>query len=75
MSALLNHNERANISWKGRTINQITSSFQKNNTVNSTVSSINLFRAMPLKIYRREIAVNIPSTPANSCKHSRLSRW
>jgi len=73
MSALLNHNERAMISWKGRTINQITSSIQKNNTINTTLSNQNLFRALPLKIYRREVAANIPTVPANTCKHSRLS--
>jgi len=73
MSALLNHNQRANISWKGRTISQVTSSLQKNLVSNTTVSNSNLFRPLPLKIYRREIAVNIPSVPSNTCKHSRIS--
>jgi len=71
MSALLNHNERAEISWKGRTINQITSSFQKNGQYIDTVTSTNIFRALPLKLYRRELAANIPVT--NGCQHSRFS--
>ena len=73
MSALLNHNERRIVSWKGRTINQITSSIQKNGNVNkSAILNGNvIFRAMPLKIYRRELAVNIPTS--NTCHNSRIS--
>lgn len=73
MSALLNHYERPNISWKGRTINQITSSIQKNGNGNGTASNNIIFRAMPLKIYRREMVANIPIISANTCKHSRIS--
>lgn len=73
MSALLNHNESRNISWKGRTINQITSSIQKNGKESGSISKNIIFHAMPLKIYRREMVANIPTLPANSCKHSRIS--
>lgn len=46
------------ISWKGRTFNQITSYIRKNGGVNSTVNvGTNIFKNLPLKIYRREIAV------------------
>ena len=68
MSALLNHNPHAKISWKGRTMNQITSSVQKNTKSGIGNTRQNLFRAMPLNIYRREIAsVN------SSCHKSRFS--
>lgn len=72
MSALLNHNEQREISWKGRTINQITSTIQKNgtNSIGKTTRDT-IFRALPLKIYRRELAANIPI--ANSCQNSRIS--
>lgn len=46
------------ISWKGRTFNQITSYIRKNGGVNSSVNvGTNIFKHLPLKIYRREIAV------------------
>jgi hypothetical protein len=46
------------ISWKGRTFNQITSYIRKNGSVNSAVNvGTNIFNRLPLKIYRREIAV------------------
>ena len=46
------------ISWKGRTFNQITSYIRKNGAVNSAVTvGTNIFNRLPLKIYRREIAV------------------
>lgn len=74
MSALLNHNPRVKISWKGRTINQITSSIQKNGTKTGTSTRDVIFRAMPLKIYRREIATNMPAiTTQNTCHNSRVS--
>ena len=70
MSALLNHNQRAEISWKGRTLNQITSTIQKNGLSSGTISGDNIFRARPLKIYRREIATNVPTS---KCVKSRIS--
>jgi hypothetical protein len=46
------------ISWKGRTFNQITSYIRKNGSVNSALNvGTNIFKRLPLKIYRREIAV------------------
>lgn len=71
MSALLNHNPIREVSWKGRTINQITSSIQKNQLTGGTIEKQNTFRALPLKIYRREVAVNMPTT--SGCHHSRIS--
>lgn len=74
MSALLNHNPTRNISWKGLTINQITSSIQKNKIPEGSVSKENIFRAQPLKIYRRETVANIPPSSApGACVHSRIS--
>jgi hypothetical protein len=58
MSARLNFNEMPIIQWKGKTLNQITSSIQ-NNKVTSITSNSLLFKPLPLKIYRREIVTNI----------------
>lgn len=59
------------ISWKGRTFNQITSYIRKNGAVNSAVNvGTNIFNRLPLKIYRREIAV--PSEP--NCKQRHAMR-
>jgi hypothetical protein len=83
MSARLNFNEKPYISWKGKTINQITSTVQKNpgkivgnkvtkdvykkNVYAGTVQlQPNLYRANPLKIYRREIANTVD---VSSCYH------
>jgi hypothetical protein len=55
----LNMNEIPYISWKGQTLEQITSVYTKNtNTLNvNPANSIRqLMKPMPLKIYRREIA-------------------
>jgi len=55
------------ISWKGKTLTQITSSIKKNpgNFATSTTNNRNLFLSPPLKIYRREIAntFNMGSCP------------
>lgn len=56
MSALLNHNPIRYFSWKGKTLNQVVSIIQKNET-NPTEDTHNYFRAQPLKIYRRETLV------------------
>jgi hypothetical protein len=46
------------ISWKGRTFNQITSYIRKNGGVNPNIDvGTNIFKHLPLKLYRREIAV------------------
>jgi hypothetical protein len=49
------------VSWKGQTLNQITSSIISNGKVNKNIvlSSRSLMMSRPLKIYRREIAANI----------------
>jgi len=47
----------SNISWKGKTFNQITTSIQKNKAlIGVKGGSENLFKSRPLKVYRREIA-------------------
>lgn len=58
MSARLNMNERPMVSWKGKTFQQITSSIKKNVQSSKYVNMANniIFKATPLKIYRREIA-------------------
>jgi hypothetical protein len=42
-------------SWKGKTLNQITSIYQLNKNTNTNPDSTIKYRAGPLKIYRREI--------------------
>jgi hypothetical protein len=56
MSATLNFNEKAYVPWKGQTFNQIVSSIQKNTPETSTVYGATLRKALPLKIYRKELA-------------------
>lgn len=63
----------SNISWKGQTINQITSSIQKNQLSTGSVVKWNIFRALPLKIHRRELSTNIPSSVTGICPHSKYS--
>ena len=60
MSALLNHNAIPYIPWKSIPFNQLTTSIKKNKNTDGSDRE-NFFRAGPLKIYRREIAANIPS--------------
>jgi len=67
MPAILNFNAKPYISWKGNTFKQITSSIKKNvivndNTIDNTTMGIRqLFKANPLKIYRREIVTPVDS--------------
>jgi len=63
MSALLNMNQIRYKSWKGKTLEQVVSSIQKNEGTQSNLQIHQLMRAQPLKLYRREIASN----PSNSC--------
>jgi hypothetical protein len=53
------------ISWKGKTLKQITTTIRENGKVNPEliVKNNNLFRAGPLKLYRREIV----SAPTGAC--------
>jgi len=70
--ARLNMNEIPYYSWKGKTLEQITSVLKKNtNTLNPNPkwSIYQLRKPMPLKIYRREIAnIQHPSCYRNSCR-------
>jgi hypothetical protein len=61
MSARLNFNEIPYIAWKGKTFTQITSSIKKNGEILDTINNSNLFHALPLKIYRKEIVTNVDS--------------
>jgi hypothetical protein len=56
MSARLNMNKRRNISWKGRTFNQVVAGLKMNTNTFSTSSTQGFFLAPPIKHYRREIA-------------------
>lgn len=56
MPARLNMNPIPYISWKGRTLTQITSHSIKNNPNSEELAKANYFLPQPLKIYRREIA-------------------
>lgn len=56
MSARLNMNEIPLFSWKGITLTQVTNRIVKNNsTLSSILSKHDLYRALPLKIYRKDI--------------------
>lgn len=65
MSALLNHNAIPYIPWKSIPVNQLTTSIKQNKNTDGPEGD-NYFRPGPLKIYRREIAANIPSDSACS---------
>lgn len=69
MSALLGHNPIAYTPWKGTVGQQFSSRIFKN--TNSTNSKANFFKAMPLKIYRRESANN--NNVVTDCHTSRAS--
>jgi hypothetical protein len=58
MSELLNKDEGPLISWKGKTFQQIASSIRKNvhSSKYTNMANNRIFKATPLKIYRREIA-------------------
>jgi hypothetical protein len=65
MSAIL-MNATPIIGWKGQTFNQIVSYIQKNGSIHTNQLNNNIFAALPLKTYRREIA-------SGNCKNSRNS--
>lgn len=59
MSARLNMNEIRYFSWKGKTFTQVTNRIVKNNAkLSSEISKNNLFRALPLKIYRKDVVTS-----------------
>jgi len=53
MSARLNLNPIPYFPWKGRTFNNITTTIQRN--INTNVNELNIFKALPLQIYRKEL--------------------
>jgi hypothetical protein len=55
-TARLELNERRHISWKGKTFNQITATLKKNTYTLNKTDRTNIFKATPVKLYRKEIA-------------------
>jgi hypothetical protein len=55
-TARLGLNQLRYISWKGKTLNQITSTLRKNTYVLNQGDNINIFKPNPVKLYRKEIA-------------------
>jgi hypothetical protein len=55
-TARLELNELPYISWKGKTFNQITSALKQNTYVLNDEDKVNIFKATPVKLYRKEIA-------------------
>jgi hypothetical protein len=55
-TARLELNERRYVSWKGKTLNQITSTLKKNTYALNQSDKTNIFKATPVKLYRKEIA-------------------
>jgi hypothetical protein len=43
------------VSWKGKSLNQITTTLQLNKNTNNNANNENIFRSGPIKLYRREI--------------------
>jgi hypothetical protein len=82
MTTIFNVNEYTNINntypliaWKGATMSQVSAGVRLNKLTrkidisNNVVSGRRLFKALPLKIYRREIAsVHVKCTPRTSLK-------
>ena len=77
MSARLNMKELPLISWKGKSFNQITSSIKKNGIIDKTNlnGKRNYFHALPLKIYRREIASNFDMSHCNSRVSTKINEF
>ena len=69
MSARLNMKAIRYTNWKGKTFQQVSSSILKNNPEHATTIH-QIMRPLPLKIYRREIAIQYPE---KSCSASRFS--
>ena len=77
MSELLNRNERPLIPWKGKTFQQITSSIRKNGNPSKYTNMANdrVFKATPLKHYRREIASVYDISHCNVRTSSRIHEF
>ena len=66
MAALLSMNKQRDISWKGKTFNQVVAGLKMNTRTFSTTSNASFFLPPPVKQYRREIAnTNVCQTRAN----------
>jgi hypothetical protein len=55
MTARLELNPIRYVSWKGKTLNQITSALRQNTHTLNDGDSINIFKPTPVKLYRKEI--------------------
>jgi hypothetical protein len=55
-TARLEMNKIRYFSWKGKTLNQITSALKKNTYTLNETDKVNIFKATPVKLYRKEIA-------------------
>lgn len=60
---MVNKNMKSYISWKGKTLTQISSTIKKN-SMSCIISDNNIKQPRPLKIYRRELAIDAPSNPS-----------
>lgn len=62
---------KTHFNWKGKSFSQVSSILQKNNASESTIPKSLFFRALPNKIYRREIvSVNNPKSSGGVAKVS-----
>jgi hypothetical protein len=64
MSARLNLNPIKYTSWKGQVFYQVSSFLKENQNNSSGLTTNQLMRSMPLKIYRKEIVSHVPK-PCN----------
>ena len=74
MSARLSMNAIPIIGWKGQTFNQIVSHIQKNGAIHNDPLNNNIFAALPLKTYRREIVTGDCNNSRNSTTINELTR-
>lgn len=74
MSALLNHNQQHITNWKGKTLTQIMVEISKNKdwnpSVDTEIKTDNLFRALPNKVFRKEIVSKKMNVYSSSKKMS-----
>jgi hypothetical protein len=59
-------NSKTNFQWKGRTFSQVSSIIQKNEGLSGPIKKETFFRAMPIKGYRKEIAIFSSNDPLKS---------
>lgn len=60
MTTVFDKNKKL-IDWKGQTIKELTPTWKLNNNIHNTLDSKFYFKALPLKLYRNEIANNGPN--------------